>query len=257
MAQAVPVPPQDFLDFTRRSGDRIHFCINAASALAEFDRAVAQWLADSLLVPAEFHDIVDADQPAPYDYIFTLEDVDLYVEVSNHCDAVMGFQLPQVGTVPEWLTVTAAYYSPHVVLAVTDPGFRTLADLPRGSTIGSQIATPADTRLRAFLAVQGAAAPWRRQLAGDNGALLDGLRAGTFAGIVIWEPALFLATGGDPKAAGLGEAALPFEIPDLQFGVALPSNQRALRTLLDQAIQAFAAEGGLSELLARFNLPDD
>lgn len=250
--QGVPGVPQDFLDFERRSGDRIHFCVNMASSTVAFDRAVAEAMADSLLVPAEFFEIVDVDPPLPFDYRFTLSAEELFVVVSNECDALLGFALPHIGTIPNWLTVTPAYYTPHIVLATDDPAYNSLADLPAGSVVGSRIGTPADTQWRSFTRSNDT---WQRRVFSNNAQIIDALLDGTIEAAFIWEPALYLAFDGDPSAVGVSTIGYPFEIADLEIAVALPTNEQFLRGLLTDAIAALIADGIIDDLAARFGLP--
>lgn len=249
---AVPGVPQEFLDFERRSGDRIHFCLNMSSSAVAFDRAVAEALADSLLVPAVFFEIVDVDPPLPFDYRFTLTTEELFVMVNNECDALMGYALPHVGTIPAWLTATPAYYTPHIVLATTNADYSALADLPPGSVVGSRIGTPADTQWRSYTRSN---QTWRRQVFSTNDQIIDALLSGSIEAAFIWEPALYFAFDGDPEAAGISTIGFPFDIADVQIAIALPANEQFLRGLLTEAIDALIADGMLADLAAQYGLP--
>ncbi|MCW5697502.1 MAG: hypothetical protein KIS96_12320 [Bauldia sp.] len=241
--------PDGFLDFTRRTDGRIHFCLNMASAIVEYDRAVAEAIADSLLVPPNFFEIIDPYMsPYPFDYRFTVGALNLFVGVSNECDALMGYLLPAYGTPPEWLTVTRPYLIAPTVFAVADPAYRRLEDIPPGMRIGTGLGEPGDATFRTYNNTRPASARWRRAVTPSPGDLVNGLLSGEYAGILIWEPGLHLALGGDPPEAGVSLASTPFSVPPLQFSVALPAAGAYVRGLLDQAITALEADGTLRAL---------
>ncbi len=251
-AVGVPQPPSEAIDFVRREGG-IHFCLNAASALIEFDRAAGQAMADTILSPAEFHEIVDLEPPRPFDFVITVETIDLYVEVTNHCDALLGYYVTN-DAIPEWLTVTQPYSRTNFVLVTRDPAIDALGDLPAGAAVGSRLGTPADSQFRTYVGTQ-AAGTIRRLAYPVDASLLRDLDAGLLGAALVWEPALYLATGGDPAAAGYHIAAMPFAVPTLDFAVALPSDQLYLRTELDTTIAALRADGVIADLLAGMGLP--
>ncbi|MCW5697504.1 MAG: hypothetical protein KIS96_12330 [Bauldia sp.] len=243
--------PSEFLDFSRRSGDRIRFCINMASVTAPFDRAVAQAIADSVLLEPDIYEVTDLDPPRPLDYRFTLEEIELYIVVNNECDALMGYPLPQVGAVPDWLTVTRPYHLTGVAFVVGSRG-RTLRDLPPGAAIGSRVGATETMLLRGFLDSAGSTWRWRAFSANDR--LVEDAVDGVVAAAFVWEPALMLATGGDPAASGLALAEPPFPIPPVAFAVALPSNRMFLRSLIDPVIDALRADGTIDALAVEHGL---
>lgn len=250
--QAAPAVQEDFLDHARRSGDRIHFCLNAASALIEFDRAVGEHLADMLLLPAEFNELVNLNSHYGLDYRITLSDSDLFIQVSNKCDAVIGFPNPAIGTIQEWLMTTQPYYKPRFVFAMAAGVGTGVQDLPVGATIGSRVSVYADTFLRAFLETQGDR--WRRQIYSGNDGIIADLATGAIQAAVVWEPAINLAAMVDPLAAGIRVVDQPFVLPHLELAIALPTNQVFLRNALDAAITEFRRDG-LDALLAEYGLP--
>jgi len=251
----LPAVPPELLQFYR-SGGEVRFCINAASSLAEFDRALAQTLADSLLIPAEFDEIVDVEPPFPFDYRFTVDEADLFVKVNNDCDAVMGYRLPRSGLIPDWLIVSRPYLESDMVLGVVDPNVERFADLPEGARIGSRIGTAGDTQFRSYLQAL-PREPVDRVPYVANDILLEDLASGALDGVLIWEPALYLAGGGDPATLGIHTATLPFDIEAITFSVALKSDGQFLRSLIDEAIALVLESGVLAELLAEFGLPED
>jgi len=253
-AQEFRAVPPNFLEFGRPAGNELRFCLNMASAIVAFDRDFAQAIADTVLLPAEFFEVVDFDPAQPYDYRFTVGEPELFIAVNNECDALMGFRLPTTGTIPEWLAVSRPYLETDMVLAVTDPGYASLSDLPTGSLVGSRLGTPGDSRLRSYLRGL-AGAPWTRVPYSGNHHLIDRLLDGTVSGILIWEPALYLFAGGQPETAGLHTAALPFESEPTVFSVAVQTDDQFLLELIDLAISSLIADGVLADLLSEHDLP--
>ncbi len=255
---AVPAVPQDLLDFERRSGNQIVFCINDNSSLVEFDIAVAEVLADSILINAEFVRIIDVDPPLPFDYRFTVNDTELFAVMNNECDVVMGFALPNTGQVPDWLTVTRPYFVTDFVLVTRNEAYQRLADLPEGAVVGTRIGTNADARWRPFTRSNDT---WLRRLYTNNGTLMAALSNGEIEGAIIWEPAVHMSVNADPAMIGGSPtppywmAALPFDVAPVLFSIGLQPNEQFLRSLLDETIEALVADGTIAELAARFGLP--
>lgn len=240
-----PVVPMELQKFTTRTDGRVHFCINQASSLAGFDRAVAQTLSDYLMVESAFIDIVDVDAAMPLDHRFTVSDADLFLTVNNDCDVLMGYELPMFGAIAEWLTVSRPYYSPRVVLAH-------LSQAPEGSEIGSVLGTAANALLRTALKAD---ASKSRRLYPDHQRLIEALLAGEVGAIAVWEPALFLHFGGPPDEHGVVIDHLPVSAAGLQFSAAMPTRATYLRVALDEAIANAIADGAIDRVADDMHLP--
>lgn len=254
LAQFLPPAPQDFLENRRRVDGALHVCLNLASSLVEFDRAVAQAIGDALLVPVVFHELFTAYPPtSPYEFSINLSEADLYVGIMNNCDAMMGAWLHQ-DAVPSWLTVTQPYYSTRVVFATTAYDHADPRRLPFGAAVGSRIAGSGDFQFRSFV-TERSPGTIRRIPYPSNESLITRLLDGTLDGILIWEPAIYAATGGDPAAAGVMTAPLPFQSTELNFGLAVPLAASFLRSTLDAAIAALQVDGTIVGLVQRYDLP--
>lgn len=252
-AQVRELVPDAFLDRTRPSGDRIRFCVNSASAIADFDRAVARTLGDILLLDVVFYDLVFPAPPYPYEYGMGLPDEELFIQISNNCDAMIGYPLPEGVPIPEWLTPTRAYYLPRFALALAPGAPETLAALPAGTEIGSRIGISADIYVRAFF--RSGNTQLKRRVYPTNASIIRDLTAGKLSAAIIWEPGVAVAAKTDPAAAGIRTVAAPFQVNPLQLAIVLPTNQLYLRGVLDPAIEEFRSGGGLEQLLSEFALP--
>ncbi|MCW5697497.1 MAG: transporter substrate-binding domain-containing protein [Bauldia sp.] len=249
----IRLAPQDFLQPGLRSGP-VRFCINTASILADFDRAVADLIAETMLVESTLHDIVDPYlRPSPYDYRIIRSSPDFYVDVINDCDAVMGYPLPD-GTVPNWLTVSRPYYTSSVVLVATDESFRRLGDIPHDRPIGGRIRD--DTLFRAYLTTLPQGRSWRLVPYLHNNLLLEAVIEGSVAAAVVWEPAsaFYLALEGQ-SAPPMHVVEVPVDLKTVELAVAFRAGDAFLRSAIDAAIDELAADGLLRQLAAEFALP--
>lgn len=250
-----PGIPLEFLDDRLRiDAGAITFCLNGASTLVEFERAVAEELAATLLLEADFHELQPPALPFPYDFRLHLSGPELYVEMTNTCDALVGYVVSSVGF-PQWLTITRPYYTSRFVLAATDPDLTGFSDLPEAAAIGARLGSSGDVALVTYRGAQTAEPDWLRRPYRDNWALIDALLDGSADAILVWEPALYRATEGDPGSRGIAVIPSPFRPPDKAFGIAVSREDAYLRSLLDQAIDEAERTGLIDQLRQEHGLP--
>ncbi len=250
----VGIVPEDLLQRFRSTSNVIRFCINSASAIKDFDQAVGTYLADSLLVEPSFFELTYPAPPYPFEYAMTLPDEEFFIQITNHCDAVIGYPLPDIGTIPEWITPTRPYYLPSFGLALGADAPDSAAALPAGTAIGSRIGLTADVYLRTF--VRSSGGKFTRRVYPTNIDLIRDLASGALKAGLIWEPAVALAAKAMPEAAGIRLVDPPFQVRPVQLTIVLPSNQVFLRQLLDPAIEDFRANE-LARLLEEYGLPPE
>lgn len=246
--QALEIP-SDFLDQTLRQGDNtLRFCINPASVLEPLDRAVAQAIADVLLLNAEFHEVASPFEIKPYDFRLQIGGREFFIAFHNNCEAFMGLRLAP-GQIPDWLSISQPYFSARTVMASATPGIDGFDDIPPGEAIGSRLQASGDVNLISYLQSLSADARPRRIPYPDNGLLIERLLDGSVAAILIWEPALHFASGGDPASIGITAVFdPPHPVPPLDFGVAVMAQDTFTRGLIDQAITALRDDGTLDAL---------
>lgn len=254
-AQFRRVVPDDLVSSTLSTGDRIRFCVNPVSALADFDRAVGQYLADMLLVPAEFHDLTYAVPPAPLNYEMPLGEEDLFIQVSENCDAVLGYPLPVMDVTYSWLTVTSPYYLPGYRIGMAQNAPESLSALPEGTEVGSKIGVLADMNLRAFLRTS--PNKLKRKVYPSYVSLTRDLGNGDLGAALVWEAAVVVAAQTDANAQTIRLLDPPFAVEPVQIGIGLPSNQTYLRSMLDEAIASLRTNGDLQALLEQAGLPEE
>lgn len=255
-AQPQPPPvPQEFLSNKRPVGEsELRFCLNMSSALAEFDRAVAQEIAGALLLEPRFFEVRVPTEPYPLDFRIDLTEEDFFIIMNKRCDAFLGYALSPL-TTPDWLVPTIPYYVTQFRLVSLAGKVRSLRGLPARTPVGSLLGSSADATLRGYLTNPGSP-DLRRLPYPDNQLLIERLRDGSLAAILIWEPAVYLAAKGDPRSLDLGISSdLPFALGPVELGMAVRSNEAFLRSNLDEAIKSLGKEGVLDAVRARFKLP--
>ena len=165
---------------------------------------------------------------------------------------MLGFVLSD--SFENWLTISRPYMDTGYALAVVGETYGDFADIPRDQAIGTRGMNNGDIALTSYLQALPEANRWRRFPYYDNAVLIERLLDGSIAAAVIWEPALYYATDGDPGMAGIRLASLPFSPRPTQIGIALLAEDIFLRTALDEAIAALVEDGVVAELMARHNL---
>lgn len=254
LAQIRDIVPDELLNRFRATGNQIRFCLNSASALVDFDRAVATRLAESSLLEAKFYELVYPSVPYPYEYGLTLPEKELFIQVTNNCDVVIGYPLPEGDVLPPWLTTTQPYYRPGYVFALS-PDTPSLASLPAGAEIGSRMAVSADIYVRAFFRKSDNGL--RRRVYPLNTMIVSDLLSGKIGAAVLWAPAVTLAAKANPAAAAIRTEPLPFPVPPVELAIAIPTNNLYLREVLDPAIGELRSSGEFARLLDEHSLPPE
>ena len=135
--------PDDWKYGRRQESSTLHYCVDARDPDFPVARKIGAAIAGALLLQPKEHVIGENTVG---------EDLDnLYRVFLETCDVALGFKLLPGGTYPEWMTLTRPYYRAFYVLAVTDPNWKSLADVPRTQPLGATIGTSADLRLIQYL----------------------------------------------------------------------------------------------------------
>ena len=189
------------------------------------------------------------------DKIVTAGWTTLYTHLLQDCDVYFGFKLIP-SAYPGWLALSRPYYASTYVLAVTDPSWSSLADIPTDRPIAAAIATTADFNLIKYIESLPADHRWQRFPMGTNENALAALKAGTVAAALVWGPAVWALQQADPGYAGVRLISTdPLPVTTLGMGAAILSNQSFLRTSVDQAIAALAADGTIAAILEEHHFP--
>jgi polar amino acid transport system substrate-binding protein len=252
-AQMEDLPPRDvYIERGRSSGDTIALCVNGAAMMAPFEKDLAREIAARLLLTPKVLEVKTWHPTEPLDYRLPFGYDELYIEFAERCDGFMGFSLAQ--GYPSWLIITRPYLSTRMVLAAAEPEYRKLSDIPPTRSLGTRMLGAVDNQLILYLQSVPEKNRWKRVPYFNNKILIDRLLDRTVGGAFVWEPALYLATGGAPAAAGIHTIPPPFELLQTEFGIGLRSNDSYLSVALGQAIDSLRADGTIERLLVEHTL---
>lgn len=243
----VPYVPDDWKFGRRQETNTLHYCVDARDPDLPVARKIGAAIAAALLLQPREHvvgqDLVGDD----------LEQ--LYRIFLETCDLYLGFKLIP-DAYPEWLTITRPYYRAAYVLAVADPGWKSLADMPRSLAIGATIGTGADLRLIQYLQALPPKERWNRFPMSTDEAALKAVLRGTAGAALVWAPSLWALQASDPAIAKLRVIApAPLSASTADVGATLLANESFLRASVDQAIASLAADGTIQGILNESKFP--
>lgn len=243
--------PEELLENTRPvQGDAMTVCIDPLSIGAPFDRDVSQAIADALFLTPTF---ADAPSGFPLDALGYFDE--LQIAMTNTCDMLAGISLQPNSPFPEWATVTRPYAQIPFVLAVTDPSYGSLADIPRDRFLGTALGSQGELQLLTYLSQLPQAQQWRRLPYADPDLMLQRLLDGRLAGILIWQPALMKITAGDPAAMGIRIIPTdPVPPADVAVGALVSNRDTFLRSQIDDAIGALVADGTIAAIMEQHGI---
>jgi polar amino acid transport system substrate-binding protein len=246
------VAPELLDDERKLNEDSLTFCVNPASPMAGFDRAVAQAIADVQLLDMTIHDVVYPTAPYKYDYRLPLSETELFVIITNNCDAFIGYRLV-ADSVPDWATVSRPYLESKVIFASRNLAYQSFGDLPAGEKIGVRLGSTGHRELRTYLQSLPDGQRPSQVPYPNNDFLLQRFADGTLNTIMVWEYAPYYATGGDPASIGIATTFdAPFPIPPLQFGAVMLKKDTFVRGLIDDAIEELTTSGELKALAEQY-----
>jgi polar amino acid transport system substrate-binding protein len=249
LAQDAEGPPPTILDNVRRQqGELIQVCTDKRSVGGDFDRAVAQAIGDALLVEVKQ---LYAPSGFPLNAGGFLQE--LQIAMNDYCDMVAGITLQPNPPYSSFATVTRAYATVPFVLAVTDPGYRKLADIPHDRVLGTAIGSAGE---QAYLIYQTQVPPeqsWIRLPYADPELMLRRLRDGTLAGMILWQPTLEKLLRDDPDRDKVYSIPMdPVPEASVRIGALVSSRDAFLRSQVDAAIDALVDDGTIAELMQHF-----
>jgi polar amino acid transport system substrate-binding protein len=152
--------------------------------------------------------------------------------------------------------VSRPYYRVSYVLAVTNPDWKSLADMPRSQAISATIGTGADLRLIQYLQALPANQRWSRFPMGTDEAALRSVLRGTAGAALVWAPGVWALQAREQEFSKLRLIApTPLPASTADVGAALLSNEPFMRSAVDQAIASLTADGTLEALLKGSKFP--
>lgn len=248
-AQAQAIVDRDlYIGRVPTLGQTIRFCIATTSPLRDFDRAIADAIGGALLLRSETFDL-------DLSFIQNAGDRErvLFINLMDNCDAVMGANLAWT-PLPDWLTVSRAYYDAPYMLVVRAGTYRSLDEIPFGSAVGAVLFSVVDEQFATYLSVLPRERRWHRLPYDDIPTMLSDVRAGIVEGGLLSGP--LAGPESDPALDGLDlVSTAPLRAEPMRLGALLLRQNAFLRTALDDAIAALQADGTIDRILAELDLP--
>lgn len=245
------VPPALLNNSRPSQGDQIRFCIDQFSPGADFNTAVSQAIADTLLVEAKF-------APAPSGFPLDGQGYfdELQLVMNTECDVLVGVSLePDTGEspFPDWATVTRPFAKVPFVLVAKNPDYTALKDIPFGKRVGTTMGSAGQGVMIAYIGQQAPDKRWVQLPYADSKLMLKRLLDGTIDGMVIWQPALNEITDHNPGALGL--KIIPMDpLPPVYalVGDLVSVRDSYLRSQIDTAIGSLIADGTIANLMQQY-----
>lgn len=248
-AQNTTFPPELLSTTRREQGDSIRICVDRHAPGGAFDREVALALGEALLLEVVFH-------PAPTGFPLNgsgyLEE--LQIVMSRNCDMLMGISVQANSPFPDWVTVTRPYASVPFVLAVTDPGFARLGDIPKDRLIGTALGSKGEQVFLTWQQQQPEADRWGRLPYANSQLMLQRLRDGRLAGMILWQPALLGLLANDPGADLRAIGFDPVPMTDVRVGALVSNRDTFLRSQVDEAFAALIEDGTIAAIMERMGI---
>lgn len=250
---APPDVPRDYIErYRRMDGEMLRFCIHPKGITGDLDLAVAHAIGQTLLLEVEIyevHPIIDIPGLAG----IPISEDELFVYLTNHCDAFLGFTLG-AGVYDPWVTISRPYVQTRFIAVTTEDGPSRLSDLPPGGIVGTTMLTEGDAQVGAYVRSLPEERRWRRFPYPHAPLLIERLVDGTVEVGVAWEPAVWFAA--DMLGAQVHEIPSdPVSLPSRGVGMVLRSDQLFVRDAVDSAIAALLQDGTLQEIYEQVGFP--
>jgi polar amino acid transport system substrate-binding protein len=247
LAQQTPFVPDESKFGKRQDGAALNYCVDERDPDLPVAKEIGRAVAQALLLQPKEHAIGQNTAG---------EDIDnLYRVFLETCDVYLGFKLIS-DAYPPWLAITRPYYRTSYVLATTDAGWKSLADMPKSNAIGATIGTSADIRLIQYLQALPAEQRWSRFPMGSDELALHALMRGTVSVALVWGPSFWALQKTDPALADLRLISLkPLPESVVGVGATLLANETFLRSSVDDAIASLVADGSIGAILDRNKFP--
>ena len=223
------------------------YCVDPRDPSWQVDGEIGDAIAQALLLEPKRY-VVPSQ--------FVIEDLTkVYAILLQDCDVYMGFKLIPDGY-PAWVTITRAYDQIGYEYVTPKPELHALADLPAGRAIAGTVGTTATVRLSTYgLALQ-PAQRWPVFPFGNDDLALASVLAGEADVGLVWGPSFWDRQQHDPAYAAF-HIIDSTPLPPTRLGVGgLMLKQNAfLRTEVDKAIEALAADGTIKAILDKYKYP--
>lgn len=247
-AQTSGIPPEELTSTRRQAGDQINVCFDVTSLGRPFDEAIAKAIGDALFLEIK---VVEGFGGFPLSGDGFLDELTL--AMNNTCDMFMGVSVSNSTPVSEAFSVTRSYASIPFVLAVANPDWQALADIPKDQRLGTAMASLGEMNYITWWQQQAEDQRWVRLPYADPNLMTTRVLDGTIAGMIVWQPVLARLQAEREDASRLRVVAnTPIPDAEVRVGALVSSRDSFLRSQVDQAIEALVADGTIAALMEQF-----
>jgi polar amino acid transport system substrate-binding protein len=248
LAQTSSVPPEEFDNTRRQAGDTIQVCFDRTSLSRQFDEAVAQALGEALFLEVK---VMEGFGGFPLTGDGFMDELNL--AMNNDCDMFMGVSVSPNTPASESFSITRPYATIPFVLAVKNPDWQRLGDIPKDQRLGTAIASMGEMNYITWAQQRSKPERWVRLPYADPNLMTTRVLDGTIAGMILWQPVLARLQQERPEAAELHVIANdPIPASETHVGALVSARNSFLRSQIDQAIDALVADGTIDGLLKQF-----
>jgi ABC-type amino acid transport substrate-binding protein len=240
----VSAPPTIAADLHRGQrqvvGDKITFCVDDRTPVSAVDIAIAEAIAESQLIDAEFFRI--SEMPGRADQVQITDDL-MFVLLSDECEAFIGMKGGERITLTEYVTVSRPYYHTRYVIASKRPeltSFQAVLDT------NTKIGIPAYSRMNSSVAYF--EPKTSRRIFSTEQVLFDALMADEIEAGMFFGPDL-VTMAGDQLADLTIARVDPVPNGEVPILMQLYVQQTFVRGLIDDAIAVLEADGTIDAIL--------
>ena len=246
--QSAGVPPEEMNNTRRLAGDQINVCFDITSLGRAFDEDVAKAIGDALVLQVN---VVEGFGGFPLNGDGFIDELTL--AMNNTCDMFMGVAVSANSPLSDAFSLTRPYATIPFVIAVAEPGWESLGDIPKDRKLGTAMASLGEMNYITWAQQQPEADRWVRYPYADFSKMATRVLDGTIAGMVLWQPALARLQKERPDAAKLRIIANdPIPPADVSVGALVSSRNSFLRSQVDQAIDALVQDGTIATLMEKY-----
>ena len=248
LAQTSGVPPEEFDNTRRQAGDSIQVCFDRTSIGRPFDEAVAKALGEALFLEVK---VMEGFGGFPVTGDGFMDELNL--AMNNDCDMFMGVSVSPNTPLSDSFSITRPYATIPFVLAVKNPDWKSLGDIPKTLRLGTAMASVGEMNYITWAQQRSKPERWVRLPYADPNLMATRVLDGTIAGMILWQPVLARLQQERPEAAALHVIPnAPIPESETRVGALVSSRNGFLRSQIDQAIDALVADGTIDGLLEQF-----
>lgn len=247
LAQTSGVPEEMLKNVRRQQGDGLTFCNDVNSRMRDFDRDIAQAIGDALFLKVNFQEGFGGFPLSGDGFLQELQ-----VAMTNTCDVMMGLSVQEESAFPEWAAMTRPYASLPYVVAVVEPDWQSLADVPYDRMIGTAMQSIGELVYITWSLQQPESKRWVRLPYANMDLMVKRVNDGRLGAILLWQPTYAQLKKSNPEAQNL-RLISPKPVPETftKVGALVAARDSFLRTEIDQAIDALVADGSITKIMEK------